>query len=186
MTGLNSLWGKSFKENWALLRFFWKTPYLSSDNLQPIPVADKFLPFPAGQRDFEPVGFGRVFSQFVQRFQSEPSLPCNKVEHLATIWVEYRFYGNPSCIPQMFCQSRIHGSSIVGKLNMGKNTGEDLKGKGPHLFQSSKVGEKRSPHISGRKIWKFVGKFFIFAAKIWKKWQLFPTMGSRWDCDKAS
>ena len=183
MTGLNSLWGKSFKENWALLRFFWKTPYLSSDNLQPIPVADKFLPFPAGQRDFEPVGFGRVFSQFVQRFQSEPSLPCNKVEHLATIWVEYRFYGNPSCIPQMFCQSRIHGSSIVGKLNMGKNTGEDLKGKVATYFSPQKSEKKVLPHfILGRKIWKFVGKFW----HLLRRFELFPTMGSRWDCDRAS
>ena len=56
------------------------------------------------------------------------------------------------------------------KLNMCKNTGEDLKGKGPHLFQSSKVEEKKifSDFISGRKIWKFVGNFLYLLRRFEK------------------
>ena len=77
----------------------------------------------------------------------------------------------------MFCQSRIHGSSIVGKLNMGKNTGEDLKGKGPHLFQSSKVGEKKVPSHFRQENLEICWNFFYICCKDLKKVTTFSNYG---------
>ena len=60
---------------------------------------------------------------------------------------------------------------------MCKNTGEDLKGKGPHLFQSSKVGEKKVPSHFRQENLEICWEIFYICCKDLKKVTTFSNYG---------